>query len=225
MSVIQTIQQKFHNPSLLEQALTHRSWINENPGVRHTNERLEFLGDAVLELVVSSFIYHKFPDQEEGYLTNVRANIVNTVNLANVARKLELGSQLFLSRGEEQGGGRENQSLLADTVEAVIGAIYVDQGFEVAQEFIKESILSGIDELLEKPLKDAKSRLQEFVQSKGSDAPKYRPVEERGPDHAKEFIVEVAVDGKVLATGSGRSKSSAEQDAAEHALATFEILA
>lgn len=221
MQTIPSIKQQFREPSLFEQALTHRSWINENPGIRNTNERLEFLGDAVLELVVSTFIFNKFPEEEEGFLTSIRANIVNTVNLATVARKINLGNALYLSRGEEQGGGRDNQSLLADTVEAIIGAIYVDQDFDAAKTFIQSHILDNIDELMAKPLKDAKSRLQELVQSQGKPAPKYRSVDERGPDHAKEFVIEVSVDGETLGQGIGRSKSAAEQTAAEHALASL----
>ncbi|MBP7119306.1 ribonuclease III [Candidatus Woesebacteria bacterium] len=218
---IQQIKAQFNDEKLFLLALTHRSWINENPGIRESNERLEFLGDAVLELVVSHAIYLQFPDQEEGFLTSIRANIVNTINLAKVARALNLGEDLLLSRGEEQGGGRDNQSLLADTVEAIIGAVYLDQGFDAAKAFIESNILFDIQSHLEKPLKDAKSRLQEFVQANGSNAPKYRVVDEHGPDHAKEFIIEVSVDGNALGKGEGKSKSAAEQDAAEHALETL----
>lgn len=218
---IQQIKAQFKDEKLFLLALTHRSWINENPGIRESNERLEFLGDAVLELVVSHAIYLQFPDQEEGFLTSIRANIVNTINLAKVARALNLGEDLLLSRGEEQGGGRDNQSLLADTVESIIGAVYLDQGFDAAKAFIEANILFDIQSHLEKPLKDAKSRLQEFVQANGSNAPKYRVVDEHGPDHAKEFVIEVSVDGNALGKGEGKSKSAAEQDAAEHALETL----
>ncbi len=218
MNPINTLKTTFKNTDLFEQALTHRSWVNENPNVRGTNERLEFLGDAILEYVVSSFIYLKFPDQEEGFLTALRANIVNTKSLAHLAEKLELGSFLFLSKGEEQGGGRTNQSLLADTVEAIIGALYLDQGLDAAKTFISDHLLNDMSEVLDKPLKDPKSRLQELVQSKGMPAPRYKIVKEEGPDHSKEFIIEVIVGEKSAGTGSGRSKSSAEQDAAEHAL-------
>lgn len=215
---IQTLKQQFNDEKLFALALTHRSWINENPGIRESNERLEFLGDAVLELVVSHAIYLQFPDQEEGFLTSIRANIVNTINLAKVARTLSVGEVMLLSRGEESGGGRDNQSLLADTVEAIIGAIYLDQGFDAAKAFIDAHILVDISTHLAKPLKDAKSRLQEFVQAQGSNAPKYKVVDEHGPDHAKEFVIEVSVEGNALGRGEGKSKSVAEQDAAEHAL-------
>lgn len=218
MKSVLEIKTIFKNGALFDQALTHRSWVNENPQVRGTNERLEFLGDAILEFVVSSFIYSAFEDKEEGFLTALRANIVNTKNLAALAEKLSLGEFLFLSKGEEQGGGRQNPSLLADTVEALIGALYKDQGFEASNQFIHENLLENIDAYLEKPLKDPKSRLQELVQSKGMEAPKYRLVREEGPDHSKAFVIEVMVGEKTVGTGTGRSKSTAEQAAAEHAL-------
>lgn len=221
MNTIPEIKQTFKNPALFDQALTHRSWVNENPNMRGTNERLEFLGDAILEFVVSSFIYKAFPNEEEGFLTALRANIVNTKSLAALAEHLSLGDFLFLSKGEEQGGGRANHSLLADTVEALIGALYIDQDFEASKSFIEVNLLEKIDEYLEKPLKDPKSRLQELVQAKGMEAPKYRLVREEGPDHSKEFIIEVFVGEKSVGTGSGKSKSTAEQAAAEHALETL----
>jgi len=176
------------------------------------------LGDAVLEYVVSSFLYKKLPDKEEGFLTALRANIVNTKNLSEFARTTDIGEELHLSKGEEAGGGRENASLLADTVEAIIGAIYIDRGLDAAQEFIKENLLSDLDQKLAEPLKDPKSRLQEQVQANGYPTPKYKVVDEKGPDHAKEFTIEVMVDKKVIGKGTGNSKSSAEQDAAERAL-------
>jgi len=221
MKTVIDIKSTFKDMSLFEQAFTHRSWVNENPNERGTNERLEFLGDAILEFVVSSFIYTAFPEEEEGFLTALRANIVNTKSLAALATKLSMGEYLFLSKGEEQGGGRNNPSLLADTIEALIGALYIDQGFEPAKEFIHVNLLERIDEFLEKPLKDPKSRLQELVQARGLDAPKYKLASEVGPDHSKEFVIEVFVGEKSLGEGTGRSKSAAEQSAAEHALETF----
>lgn len=218
MTNVNDLKSKFTNPALFDQALTHRSWINENPGIRGTNERLEFLGDAVLELVVSDHIFKLLPDKEEGYLTALRASVVNTKSLAEAAVRLNLGDSLFLSKGEEQGGGRSNQSLLADTVEAIIGALYLDLGLTDARNFIFEAIIEPMGELTTQSLKDAKSRLQEFVQSKGYPTPKYRVVSEDGPDHSKTFVVEVIVGEQSLASGSGRSKSLAEQAAAEAAL-------
>ena len=219
--MLQKIRNNFNDPSLLELALTHRSWVNEHAGESGTNERLEFLGDAVLEFVVSDHIYREFSDKEEGFLTALRANIVNTKNLATLAERLEVGQDLKLSKGEEQGGGRNNASLLADLVEAIIGAIFLDQGFAEAEKFIKENLLHDLDVKLAQPLKDAKSRLQEAVQAKGLSAPKYKVVAEAGPDHDKEFTIEVSVEGKVLGEGKGKSKSAAEQEAAEAGLVNY----
>ncbi len=211
----------FKNQELYLQALTHRSWVNENNGKRGTNERLEFLGDAVLEFVVSKHIYERFPDKEEGFLTALRSNLVNTKNLSKVAIKLDLGKEIFLSKGEEDGGGRENASLLADTVEAIIGALFLDSGIESSDKFIMENILIEAENMSQKPLKDPKSLLQEKVQSQNLSAPKYQVVSEEGPDHNKNFVVEVLIDGKVEAKGNGKSKSEAEQDAASNALSSY----
>lgn len=218
MTDIASLKKTFKNKDLLTQALTHKSWVNENKGERESNERLEFLGDAVLEIVVSDALFKEFPEKEEGYLTSLRANLVNTVNLAKVAESLDFGKDLFLSKGEEETGGRQNPSLLADTVEAVIGAIYIDQGLKKATKFIKDNLLTEVPEKIKEPLKDAKSRLQEFVQAKGYPAPKYKVIKEEGPDHAKIFVVEVNVNDKIWGTGKGKSKSEAAQNAAEKAL-------
>lgn len=224
MAKIKISEKDFENKELYTQALTHKSWVNEHKGKRQSNERLEFLGDAVLEFIVSKELYSRFPDQEEGYLTALRANLVNTVNLSQIAQKLGLGEKLFLSKGEEETGGRKNPSLLANTVEAIIGAIYLDRGTIDAEKFIKSYLLSGIDEKLAKPLKDAKSLLQEQVQAKGFPTPKYEVVKEFGPDHAKKFYVQVLVNGKPLAQGSGKNKSEATQVAAQKALVEFSKL-
>ncbi|MEK7168975.1 MAG: ribonuclease III [Patescibacteria group bacterium] len=208
----------FSNQKLYLQALTHRSWVNENDAKRGTNERLEFLGDAILEFIVSEAIYDKFPNEEEGYLTALRANLVNTKNLSQVAEKLDIGSEIFLSKGEEDGGGRTNSSLLADTVEAIIGALFLDLGIEASNKFVQENILIDVDKKASLPLKDPKSLLQEKVQAQNLPAPKYQVVSENGPDHNKMFTVEVVIDGKSTAQGTGRSKSEAEQDAASKAL-------
>lgn len=208
----------FKNKDLIEQALTHKSWVNENKNERENNERLEFLGDAILEFIVSKEIFNTFPNKEEGYLTALRANLVNTKNLANVARKLKIGEKLYLSRGEEEGGGRKNPSLLADTMEAVIGALFLDQGIEAAYNFVKKHLLSEVPEKISKPLKDAKSRLQEYVQAQGYSAPSYKVIKESGPDHNKKFVLEVLVNGESQGHGTGKSKSSATQAAAKDAL-------
>lgn len=212
------MKDEFKDKNLFDHALTHRSWVNEHKGLRGSNERLEFLGDAILEFIASKEIFTKFPDKEEGYLTALRANLVNTVALTEVARKLDLGPVLFLSKGEDDGGGRQNSSLLANTVEAIIGAIFVDRGITSAEEFIKENILPEVEIKAGGPLKDAKSSLQEFVQSKGFPAPKYQVVSESGPDHNKKFVIEVMVNGKSWGSGEGKSKSSAEQEAARQVL-------
>lgn len=215
---INEIKKIFNDESLFDLAMTHRSWINESKSDKLSNERLEFLGDAVLEYVVSIELYQKLPEKEEGFLTALRANIVNTTNLAEFAKRIEAGSELKLSKGEKAGGGAQNLSLLANTIEAIIGAIYLDSGMEAAYEFILLNLLNDLDEKLKNPLKDPKSRLQEVVQAKGHMAPKYRVVGESGPDHDKQFIVEVSVDGKVYSAGEGKSKNQAEQEAARLAL-------
>ena len=217
-------EKDFKNPDLYILALTHKSWVNENKGKRESNERLEFLGDAVLEFIVSKELYSRFTDKEEGYLTALRANLVNTINLAQIAVKLNLGEKLLLSKGEEETGGRNNPSLLANTVEAVIGAIFLDRGIGEVENFIRKHLLSGIDEKLAQPLKDAKSLLQEQVQAKGYPAPRYEVVKELGPDHAKKFYIQVLINGNPLAQGSGKNKSEATQNAAQKALVQFSKL-
>ncbi len=218
MTDITTINDSFKNNDLFDHALTHRSWVNEHKGERTSNERLEFLGDAILEFVVSREIFNKYPDKEEGYLTALRANLVNTVALSEFAKKMDLGSALHLSKGEEESGGRTNPSLLADTVEAIIGAIFIDRGMSDAEEFIKENLMSEVEKKAAQPLKDPKSRLQEHVQSLGFAAPKYKVVEELGPDHSKRFVIEVIVNDTPWGKGEGKNKGTAEQAAALQAL-------
>lgn len=218
MTDINSLKKNFKNKEMFDLALTHRSWVNEHKGVRSSNERLEFLGDAILEFIVSKELFEKFPDKEEGYLTALRANLVNTLSLAGIAKKLKLGSAIYLSRGEEESGGRTNTSLLADCVEAIIGAIYIDGGIKKAEDFIQKNLLSELATRAAQPLKDYKSRLQELVQSKGLAAPRYHVIEESGPDHSKKFVIEVLIEGEVWGSGSGHSKATAEQDAACKAL-------
>lgn len=217
MTTYKELKESFKNKKLFDLALTHRSWLNEN-NAKGSNERLEFLGDAILEFIVSRILYEKFPGREEGFLTALRAKLVNTVSLSQVAKNLELGKYLYLSKGEEETGGRNNVSLLADTVEAVIGALFLDLGIESAQNFIDENILFDLDKKAAEPLKDAKSMLQEIVQAKGSGTPRYQVISEEGPDHAKKFTIEVLVDGKSIGSGSGKNKSEAAQNAAQAAL-------
>lgn len=218
MTNIKDLKNSFVNHNLFDLALTHRSWVNEHKGVRTSNERLEFLGDAVLEFIVSKEIYNQFKDKPEGFLTALRANLVNTTALSEVAVKLNLGEEIYLSKGEIDGGGRANTSLLADTVEAIIGAIFIDRGIGSAEEFIKENILPEVNKKASLPLKDAKSQLQEFVQAQGFSAPSYKVVSQIGPDHDKKFEIEVIVNNEVWGKGTGKSKSMAEQESALQAL-------
>jgi ribonuclease III len=208
----------FKNKDLFDLALTHRSWVNEHKNIRKSNERLEFLGDAVLEFIVSREIYNAYPEEEEGYLTALRANLVNTTSLAEIAKNLNLGSIIHLSKGEEETGGRENSSLLADTVEAIIGALFIDQGLPKAEEFIQNNLLKDLDMRAKMPLKDSKSLLQEYVQSKGLSTPRYKVISETGPDHNKEFVIEAVVSDKTYGRGEGKSKATAQQAAAKSAL-------
>jgi len=212
------LEELFKNKKYLRLALTHKSWINEHGKDVESNERLEFLGDAVLEFIVSKELYNRFPAKEEGYLTALRANLVNTVNLAEVAVNLKLGEKIYLSKGEEDGGGRNNPSILANSIEAIIGGLFLDGGIDKAEDFIKDNVIVKIDEKIKSPLKDAKSRLQELVQAQGFSAPKYEVVEEKGPDHNKIFTLEVSINGKVVGKGEGKNKSEAAQDAANSAL-------
>ena len=221
MMKLDELQESFNNKSLFDLALTHKSWVNEHPKARESNERLEFLGDAVLEFVVSKRLFTSFPKKEEGFLTALRANLVNTVNLAEVARKMKIGKSLYLSKGEEEGGGRDNPSLLANTIEALIGAIFIDGGINSASEFIEKNILNDLEIRASEPLKDAKSMLQEIVQAQGNPAPKYNVVEEKGPDHAKKFTIEVLINGGRKAVGKGKNKGEAAQDAAKKALEMY----
>lgn len=208
----------FQNQELLRVALTHRSSLNEQ-GVKESNERLEFLGDAVLELVVTDFLYHKRPVDSEGFLTAARSAIVRTETLSQVARDLEIGSFLHMSKGEAMGGGRENSSLLENTIEALIGAIYKDSGLTQAQVFIEKHILPKAEAILAKSeLKDPKSLYQEKIQAQNLASPVYKVVAQEGPDHNKIFEVAVFVDNRETGRGKGKSKQEAEQQAAQKAL-------
>jgi ribonuclease-3 len=213
----------FKNPDLLTTALTHRSALNERTSTApESNERLEFLGDAVLELATTEYLYAHFPSEPEGVLTAYRSSLVKTTTLAEVAQELDLGNRLFMSKGEEATGGRENPSLLADTTEAVIGALYLDQGFAAVTEFLNQHLFPRFNEIQEQKLyKDAKSELQEIVQAKGLEAPQYIVVKELGPDHSKEFTVEVMVGGHTYGAGVGKSKQQAQQAAAAQALVSL----
>lgn len=210
----------FRNSALLEAAFTHRSYLNENrkPGREH-NERLEFLGDAVLELVVTEFLYAKYPEKPEGELTSFRAALVNTQSIADAAVKLGMNDFLLLSRGEAKDTGRARQIILANAFEAVIGALYLDAGYETAKKFIADQLFYKTDEVVEKRLwQDAKSRFQEIAQEVVGITPHYTIVSQTGPDHDKRFVTGVYLGQDRIATGEGMSKQEAEQSAAENGL-------
>jgi len=212
----------FRSQQLLETAFTHRSFLNENraPGREH-NERLEFLGDAVLELVVTAYLYAKYPDKPEGELTAFRAALVNTVSISDAATKLGMNEYLLLSRGEAKDTGRARAIILANAFEALIGAIYLDQGYEHAERFIANQLFHKTDEVVEKRLwQDAKSKFQEIAQEKAAVTPTYELQSQSGPDHDKRFVVGVYLGRERIATGEGRSKQDAEQQAAENGLKT-----
>lgn len=211
---------QFNNLDLLVEAFTHRSYLNENRSGREShNERLEFLGDAVLELAVTDFLFRKFPAKPEGELTAYRAALVNTVSLAESAAALSVGDYMLLSKGEARDKGRARDVILADAFEAIIGAIYLDQGYEAAEGFIAKTLYGKIDEVIEKrSYQDAKSRFQEAAQDKRGITPAYQTLEEVGPDHEKIFTVGVFLENNEAARGEGRSKQEAEQAAAQAAL-------
>ncbi len=211
---------KFSDKGLLQRALTHRSYLNENPDYPlEDNERLEFLGDAVLDFITGEYLYHRFPEVAEGRLTNLRSALVRTESLAQFAVNLNLGTHLFLGHGEEESGGRERPAILCDAFEALIGALYLDQGIENTRDFVFKIIEPALQEILISDAeKDAKSRLQEVAQSHYQLTPTYRTVKEQGPDHAKEFTVEAVIGNKAYGAGKGYSKQNAAQAAAQEAL-------
>lgn len=216
----QTLNLTFSDKALLQRALTHRSYINENPDYPlEDNERLEFLGDAILDFITGEYLYHHFPEMAEGYLTNLRSALVRTETLAKFALDLNLGEFLYLGKGEEDGGGRRRKAILCDAFEAVVGALYLEQGIDSTRQFVQQLIEPALEEILDADThKDAKSRLQEVSQSHFQVTPTYRTVKEEGPDHAKEFTVEALIGNKSYGTGCGFSKQSAAQVAAEKAL-------
>ncbi|MEN9614186.1 MAG: hypothetical protein RLZZ347_493 [Candidatus Parcubacteria bacterium] len=210
----------FKDKSLLEQAFTHRSYINENKSAKKGhNERLEFLGDAVLEIIVTDFLYHKYAEGTEGDLTSYRAALVNAITLSKVAVSLSMNDYLLLSKGEAKDTGRARQFILANTMEAVIGAMYLDQGYETAKVFLKKHLFPLIDEVVAKKLwMDAKSHFQEKAQDKTGQTPSYKTLKEVGPDHDKHFTVGVFIGTEQVGVGEGLSKQEAEQVAAGDAL-------
>jgi len=210
---------------LLTRALTHRSFLNENKGALEDNERLEFLGDAVLDFLVAEWLYHNFPEKPEGYLTKIRAALVQTEQLANFAKKIELGNALRLGRGEIIAGGRERTAILCDAFEALIAALYLDSGINAVKtildpllkDYFINNAINQIDE-------DPKSALQEWAQSQGYSSPTYELISESGPDHAKHFVMCVTLNGEKWGEGSGSSKQSAEKEAASLVLRKLKLM-
>ncbi|MEH7222528.1 ribonuclease III [Bacillus sp. JJ1566] len=209
----------FDNESLLIQAFTHSSYVNEHRKKPHEdNERLEFLGDAVLELTISQFLFKKFPIMSEGELTKMRAAIVCEPSLVTFANDLKFGELVLLGKGEEMTGGRERPALLADVFEAFIGALYLDKGLEVVNQFLDQTVIPKINAGAFSHVMDYKSQLQELVQRDGTGNIEYKVLQEKGPAHSREFVSRVSLNGEELGTGTGRSKKEAEQHAAEIAL-------
>ncbi|HLR80239.1 MAG TPA: ribonuclease III [Bacillota bacterium] len=210
---------KFNDKKLLKQAFTHSSYVNEHQDERFSdNERLEFLGDAVLELGVSNYLFNEKKNMTEGELTKLRASIVCEASLVHFAKDLNFGDYIMLGRGEEQTGGRERPALLADVFEAFLGALYLDQGFDSVVEFLEAHVYPKIEEGAFSHAMDYKSQLQEFIQQFKNNPIEYRIADERGPSHDREFVAQVLIKNKVSGEGVGRTKKEAEQRAAKHAL-------
>jgi len=215
---------KLKNQQLFKQAFTHRSYLNEVREKTPSNERLEFLGDSIVSFIVSEYLYKKYPNFDEGTLTHLRSLLVNTKTLSLLAKKLNFGSLLLLSKGEEESKGRENESLLENSFEAFVGALYLDQGLKAASDFLEIELLSKTDSIVQKKeFKDPKSLLQEKVQAKKQPSPTYRVIRETGPAHAKLFTVGVYAQNKIQGIGEGRSKQIAEENAAKEALSVLEV--
>ncbi|MFH1146009.1 MAG: ribonuclease III [bacterium] len=220
-----SLQVKFHDQGLFKQSLVHRSYLNEHPGVfvAH-NERLEFLGDAVLELVVTEYIYEHYPEAPEGEMTNWRAALVNADTLANIAKELGIEDHLYLSKGESQDiNSKARHYILANAMESVIGALYLDQGMDPCRKFVGRILLAKLPYILENKLYiDPKSRFQELAQEKKGITPMYKVLSDEGPDHAKRFVVGVYLGDKLIAEGTGTSKQEGQMAAAAAALDTVE---
>jgi len=211
---------KFEDVNLIKQAFVHRSYLNENPAFElNHNERLEFLGDAVLELAVTEYLYKNYPDLAEGEMTNLRAALVNTQMLAKISERLNFNDFLYLSKGEAKEIGRGRQYILANTFESFIGAVYLDTGYQTARDFIFKILIPELDDIIKNKLwRDAKSLFQEAAQERVGVTPTYEVLEESGPDHAKKFVIGVYLEKELVARGEGLSKNEAQQKAAENAL-------
>ena len=214
----------FFDYLLLSRALTHRSYINEYPEAIEDNERLEFLGDAVLDFLVGAWLYNRFPEMAEGALTRLRSALVRTEQLADFAQAIDLGNAMRLGRGEAGSGGRQRLALLCATFEALIGAIYLDQGVDAVMDFVEPFLESVADQIVASGrINDPKSQLQEWTQARGLGAPTYRTVAAHGPDHDKTFEVEVIVGDNVQGSGTGNSKQSAAKAAAQEAMRSLGV--
>jgi ribonuclease III len=215
---------KFKNPALLREALVHSSYVNENPHkADESNERLEFLGDAVLGLVVADELFNAYPELDEGKLTELRTHLVRRDTIAKAGRHLGLGDSLLLGRGEEAGGGRRRPTNLAHVYEAIVGAVFLDRGLASARRFVRRSLEAEFELAADRAFpSDPKSRLQEISQSRYQSTPLYSLLKAEGPDHARKFTIEVVVDGRALGSGSGNNKQEAEKEAAAEALARLE---
>lgn len=215
---------KFKNRKLFDQAFTHRSYLNETKEQLSSNERLEFLGDSILSFVVSNYLYRKYPEFNEGTLTNIRSLLVNTKSLAAISKELKFGELLKLSKGEEISMGRQNQSLLADVFESFIGALYLDRGIDTVVSFLDKVLLNKTEDIVKnKSFKDPKSLLQEYVQSRKQASPVYKVLSEYGPAHNKKFKIGAFVKGVLMGEGIGKSKREAEEKAAEKALELLKL--
>lgn len=216
---------EFKNSDLLIQALIHRSYLNEAKDKKlSSNERFEFLGDTILNFVVSEWLFEEFPSSPEGNLTNLRSNLVKTETLAKISKKFTLGNYLFLSKGEKESGGQKNQLILANSLEAFIGALYLDQGLEIVKKLIKTNFRLLLKKLVQSGfLKDYKSVFQEKIQAKVKLSPIYKTLKEEGPDHSKIFTVGVFSQNKLVATGQGKTKQTAEEEAAKAALKKLKL--
>lgn len=222
--VQESIGYEFKNEAVLKEALTHRSYLNEHADwdVPH-NERLEFLGDAVLELIITEELFNRYPEKEEGWMTSVRASLVNYQTLADVARQVGLDGAVLLSRGEAKDTGRAREVILANAIEAVIGAVYLDGGYVAAKKLVNKSVTARLDEIIRKGLHvDAKSLLQEKVQASLKVTPTYKVISSEGPDHKKMFTIGVYFGDKLIAQGTGPSKQDGEVEAARKALEVLE---
>lgn len=209
----------FSNKQLLVTALTHRSFLNENRKVKEHNERLEFLGDAVLELLVTQYLFDNCPNETEGVLTSFRSASVKTDTLAEISRKMNFGKYLMMSRGEERTGGRDKDYLLANTFEAILGAMYLDKDIQSCRKFLEKVLFPKINVIIEERLDiDPKTQFQELAQEMYKETPSYRIVEEKGPDHEKTFTMGVFIGKKEFGRGTGASKQKAEEEAAQKAL-------